>query len=279
MTAQMMSLDRRTDRRNAVLIAEKNDEFHQAMLQVDQTHTFYFDHPLDHVPGLLLLEGSVQLAQRLASAPCFVSSVEARFIKYVLFDAPIHLQADRGGGGGIRVRVEQAGLLRAEIVIRLSDCLVLPLAPAHQIHAAKGPCDGAPLGKWRAENVLIATPEETDGSITAQLLPIQADCLLTDSADVLHPLHLLEGFMQVQRYLNSQSATTARMRDILLGVSIRQTAPIPRGTAPLQIRGMIGFTETTTKHFSRQAVIACGDQIFAHCAIHTAQIGKAIKTG
>ena len=32
-------------------------------LLIDATHPYFFDHPCDHVPGMLLLEGCVQLAQ------------------------------------------------------------------------------------------------------------------------------------------------------------------------------------------------------------------------
>jgi 3-hydroxymyristoyl/3-hydroxydecanoyl-(acyl carrier protein) dehydratase len=33
-----------------------------ASLVVDPTHPYFFDHPCDHVPGMLLLEGCAQLA-------------------------------------------------------------------------------------------------------------------------------------------------------------------------------------------------------------------------
>jgi hypothetical protein len=35
----------------------------EAALIVDPTHPYFFDHPCDHVPGMLLLEGCAQLAQ------------------------------------------------------------------------------------------------------------------------------------------------------------------------------------------------------------------------
>jgi hypothetical protein len=273
---QMMALDRRCDARNGVLLPSFAGTPWQAELRVDQSHPFFFDHPLDHVPGLLLLEGAVQLAQRFAPAQHFVAGIEAAFLRYALFDAPIALNAARVAEGKIQVQISQAGHLRAEVTVDLRlNVMATPSAEA--VHSP--PCARNLLGKWRPENVLIGEPQIRGNQISAPMLPAPPDCLLCDSAQALHPLHLLESFMQVQRYLNNRSSDAARMRDILTGVSFAQTAPVLDLTATPTLQGSVEFGATNARRLSRAASIALGDRVFAHCALHTARALKTLKTG
>ncbi|MGX1133514.1 hypothetical protein RKD49_005704 [Streptomyces glaucescens] len=52
------------------------------LLRVDPSHRVYFDHPVDHVPGMLLLEAA---HQAVGGA---VRSLDCTFRRYVEFDAP-----------------------------------------------------------------------------------------------------------------------------------------------------------------------------------------------
>jgi hypothetical protein len=276
---QMMALDRRCDARNGVLLPTPGGAPWQAELRVDQSHPFFFDHPLDHAPGLLLLEGAVQLAQRFAPAQHFVAGIEAAFLKYALFNAPITLRATRQADV-IAVQISQGGQLRAEVSVQLALNTAAIVAEAAEAAGPPAqPCAKTLLGKWRAENVLIGTPQILGQQVSAQMLPAPPDCLLCDSAGPLHPLHLLESFMQMQRYLNSLAPDAARMRDILTGVSFAQTAPVLDRTATPTLRGSVDFSETAPKRLTRSATIALGDKVFAHCALHTARALKTLKTG
>src|SRR3954451_13757799 len=40
----------------------------EVQLPVDESHQYFFDHPLDHVPGMLLLEGLIRLAEHATSS-------------------------------------------------------------------------------------------------------------------------------------------------------------------------------------------------------------------
>ncbi|MGW0604810.1 ScbA/BarX family gamma-butyrolactone biosynthesis protein [Streptomyces sp. NPDC002640] len=63
-------------------------------LRVDTTHPLFFDHPLDHAPGLLLLEAVRQTALVLPSErPLSVTAVETSFRRYVELDAPCRIEA------------------------------------------------------------------------------------------------------------------------------------------------------------------------------------------
>jgi 2-oxo-3-(phosphooxy)propyl 3-oxoalkanoate synthase len=71
-----------------------------ASLTIDQIHPYFFDHPCDHVPGMLLLEGCAQLAQSVvgrvlaaAAQRVTVSAYDMDFYQFVECDAPVTLAA------------------------------------------------------------------------------------------------------------------------------------------------------------------------------------------
>ncbi|MER0446895.1 ScbA/BarX family gamma-butyrolactone biosynthesis protein [Streptomyces sp. Edi4] len=85
-------------------------------LRVDTGHPVLFDHPVDHVPGILLIEAAHQ-ATRAALGPhrCVsVLGMESVFTQYVELDSPCLIEATvlpGEAGGRVRTRVvaRQAG--------------------------------------------------------------------------------------------------------------------------------------------------------------------------
>ncbi|WP_136443371.1 AfsA-related hotdog domain-containing protein [Pacificoceanicola onchidii] len=277
----MSALDRRMDLRNAVLQYSPSDRPGVARLIIDQRHPFFFDHPLDHVPGLLLLEGAVQAAQNCATAPCYVSAIRAEFIQYVMFDDPVTVEtysAERNGRQCCKVEVHQADKLRARIEVELTR-QIRPLPRRADFHPGDGlqPCEGDLLNKVRAENVLITTPVVGKDSVEARLLPISNRCLFADSTQAVHPLYLLESFMQVQRYLNATADGDHRIRDILTGVSIEQLEPRSDLSGGVFLRGARDFSETGRGRLSRSAWLYAGQKPFAKCSIQTARVKTRAK--
>ena len=71
-----------------------------ASLIVDRSHSYFFDHPCDHVPGMLLLEGCAQLAVAAvaeaglaASRQAAITAYEADFTQFVECSPPTMLTA------------------------------------------------------------------------------------------------------------------------------------------------------------------------------------------
>jgi 2-oxo-3-(phosphooxy)propyl 3-oxoalkanoate synthase len=59
-------------------------------LRVDPTHPIFFDHPLDHVPGMLLVEAARQAVRAACSRPgADFALFEAEFIKLVELSDPV----------------------------------------------------------------------------------------------------------------------------------------------------------------------------------------------
>ncbi|MEW5354259.1 MULTISPECIES: ScbA/BarX family gamma-butyrolactone biosynthesis protein [unclassified Streptomyces] len=78
------------------------------LLHVDPRHPGYFEHPSDHVPGMVLLEAFRQAGHLAAARDCVLASLEARFRAFGELcrpivirsaarpDGPLHLTAHQG---------------------------------------------------------------------------------------------------------------------------------------------------------------------------------------
>ncbi|MFC9329646.1 ScbA/BarX family gamma-butyrolactone biosynthesis protein [Kitasatospora sp. NPDC057015] len=101
------------------------------LLRTDSRHPVLFDHPVDHVPGMLVLEAARQAAQRLRHPePVVPVEVVTSFDRYIELDQPCLVRAWLEPGVDkrrvpVRVTLEQDGRTAA-------DCRLVtePLAPA-----------------------------------------------------------------------------------------------------------------------------------------------------
>ncbi|MFJ3927313.1 ScbA/BarX family gamma-butyrolactone biosynthesis protein [Streptomyces sp. NPDC090022] len=96
-------------RENVVLAATRAPRRWQ--LRVDTTHPVLFDHPVDHVPGALLLEAARQAAHIVAGPlPTMATSMDARFTRFAELDAPCWIDAEREPGTDrVRTVIHQNG--------------------------------------------------------------------------------------------------------------------------------------------------------------------------
>ncbi|MET9290708.1 ScbA/BarX family gamma-butyrolactone biosynthesis protein [Streptomyces sp. NPDC003077] len=83
------------DRHKDVVLTPTQDE-HRWQLRVDPTHPVLFDHPVDHVPGMLLLESVRQAAHALTPTTglAIPTAMDVTFNRYVEFDAPCWIEAE-----------------------------------------------------------------------------------------------------------------------------------------------------------------------------------------
>ncbi|MFJ6700850.1 ScbA/BarX family gamma-butyrolactone biosynthesis protein [Streptomyces sp. NPDC091272] len=86
------------------------------LLRSDTTHPLFFDHPVDHVPGMLLLEAARQAAHAQAwPLPLYPYRLASTFFQYVEFNSDCHitaspLPAGHGALPGISMTAEQGGV-------------------------------------------------------------------------------------------------------------------------------------------------------------------------
>ncbi|MEU5219271.1 ScbA/BarX family gamma-butyrolactone biosynthesis protein [Streptomyces sp. NPDC020807] len=69
-------------------------------LRTDTGHPVLFDHPHDHVPGMVLLEAAVQAAQAALPEPVDATACDTEFFRYVEFDRPCLVTAEPGVADG-----------------------------------------------------------------------------------------------------------------------------------------------------------------------------------
>ncbi|MET9363216.1 ScbA/BarX family gamma-butyrolactone biosynthesis protein [Streptomyces sp. NPDC006632] len=78
-------------------------------IRVDTGHSVLYDHPHDHIPGMVLLEAAGQAARASLPRPAVPLGFDTAFDRYVEFDAPCLLTTTRLGPelhGRPRVRVD-----------------------------------------------------------------------------------------------------------------------------------------------------------------------------
>ncbi|MGK4579109.1 ScbA/BarX family gamma-butyrolactone biosynthesis protein [Kitasatospora sp. HPMI-4] len=105
-------------------------------LRVNWAHPTLFDHPTDHVPGMLLLEAARQAAQCLAGPGVVLpATMVNRFHRYVEFDAPCLVRArlsdsPRGADAyEVLVAVEQNGVVAYECALTVHCAPASPGGP------------------------------------------------------------------------------------------------------------------------------------------------------
>ncbi|GAA3114945.1 ScbA/BarX family gamma-butyrolactone biosynthesis protein [Streptomyces rectiviolaceus] len=97
----------RGDSRNVVL--SPTSEPNTWQLRVDTSHSVLFDHPHDHIPGMVLLEAAAQAAQAAAMPRAVVPvAFDTAFFRYVEFDRPCMITTEpltQDGEGHMSIKV------------------------------------------------------------------------------------------------------------------------------------------------------------------------------
>ncbi|MFE2480460.1 ScbA/BarX family gamma-butyrolactone biosynthesis protein [Streptomyces sp. NPDC059389] len=91
-------------------------------LRTDTAHPILFDHPVDHVPGMLLIEAVRQAAQAVSSPRAVVPvAMDTVFTRYAEFDSPCRFHAEPIAPDALRVHAHQNGALIFSSDVKLTD--------------------------------------------------------------------------------------------------------------------------------------------------------------
>lgn len=121
----------RIDPRDVVLAAPRGTDgaggtVHRWELRVDTGHPILFDHPVDHAPGMVLLEAARQAARAVTGLPdALPISLDSSFARYAELDSPCWIEAvagrpDAAGDVPVRVHGTQGAetVFTADVVLR-----------------------------------------------------------------------------------------------------------------------------------------------------------------
>jgi len=175
-TPSVSVLSDRSDRSDRA--PDGRGEQRTALLLVDQTHPFFFDHPLDHVPATLLTAGLLELAGPPGDPTGGRVLLRLRVPTMAEFGAPVSLSAElprSSPGRHWSVRVAQVGNLVAEGELRFDPDLDPEPAAAGGARSPAGlrpePVQAELVHRRRPENVLLGAPRTRGEWLVAPLLP------------------------------------------------------------------------------------------------------------
>lgn len=209
-----------------------------ATLVVNEAHNYFFDHPLDHVPGILLLEGILQLAEHAVNSGEYLRSIDLKFRKFCEKTRPILLTSRLGSLRELEVEIQQD---QASIATCNVTCAPQPDdVPMLEYDAANPPSpfpDPRMLHKRDSANVLVSAYRQIPGkdSFECDLLPPVAGHILNEGTDgyvsllyiletarqfVMLLAHVFEGIpldqpmnlVRIQLWLDRPVPRTARLR-------------------------------------------------------------------
>ncbi|MER5754144.1 ScbA/BarX family gamma-butyrolactone biosynthesis protein [Streptomyces sp. NPDC002088] len=87
----------------ADVVLAPTDRSDRWQLRVDTAHPVFFDHPLDHVPGMLLLEAARQAARWWTDGRRAPVGYHARFHRYAELDSPTWIELASEDGAELQV--------------------------------------------------------------------------------------------------------------------------------------------------------------------------------
>jgi len=217
-----------------------------AQLLVNEAHPYFFDHPLDHVPGILLIEGVLQLAE-LAIPPrsgrvAYVNALEIKFQRYVQKEGAIDLQLEQDKDLPVfRAKVRQGGKLMCTCTLGIA------YGPAHEAlpaapFTATACRDKAVLHKDRQENVLVSDMSDVARGLSVETLK-PADEHFFQKGGPKH--YSMVYFLEVARQCFMQIAHTHRRIPLgtpmnLVALSFTLDRPIPTNS-PLLLAPQADF--------------------------------------
>lgn len=206
-----------------------------ATLRVDESHPYFFDHPLDHLPGILMLEGMLQLAEwstvPQAGQEIYVNAVKLSFRRFCEKDAAAVIRMAPGAPG----RFEGTGAQNDAVACRFNLSVAQAPADAAPV-AAPQPTRGRPemalLHKHRAENVLVTPLFDLPGGVKAceTHVPPVGHILGDGSTGYYGMLYLLETSRQfLMLVAHTVWEAPLGMPMNLLSIQLELERPAPRG--------------------------------------------------
>ncbi|MGW3952337.1 ScbA/BarX family gamma-butyrolactone biosynthesis protein [Streptomyces sp. NPDC004752] len=80
------------------VVLSPTDETNRFQLRLDIRHPILFDHPVDHAPGMALIEAARQATTATLGRVSLPLCIETDFMRYAELDAPCYLEAQRVPG-------------------------------------------------------------------------------------------------------------------------------------------------------------------------------------
>ncbi|KAA0680607.1 AfsA-related hotdog domain-containing protein [Roseomonas genomospecies 6] len=240
----------------------------------DPGHPFYFDHPLGHLPGLLLLDIATAAVER-AAAPhgaegLWFDRFEVTFRALAALHTPLDIRVtEEGPDGSHRCILSQRGKTCAEFAghgtVRQPDTGGAPVAGPPFT-----PVPLAAVRKLRPENVFLGEPRDGEHRPLAAA-GRGASALAAAHGGFYRPVYLAECFLQLcrasRREAGPKPGVIPASREVLVRLGGHLPRPVP-DTAALSIAfdesDPVGFSPADPRSFRRTASILSNNDPVCH---------------
>ncbi|WP_342238497.1 AfsA-related hotdog domain-containing protein, partial [Inquilinus sp. OTU3971] len=169
------------------------------LAHVDLRHDFYFDHPLGHLPGLLLLDVALAAVAeaRVSAAPPWFAQFDIAFRAIAALHRPLEIELFVGSAADrtTRCTLSQGGRLCAEAQVTEGEDAQPGAAPM-PAEAAFAALDPRSIRKARPENVFLG---QAGAGAAIQLPHRLASALPASDRGRYAPVYLAECFLQLCR--------------------------------------------------------------------------------
>jgi A-factor biosynthesis hotdog domain len=132
--------------------------------RVDLGDPVFFDHPLDHVPGMLLAVAILELAEHSSMLEPDNVTFQLTFTRFCELGAPVEVTATREAGGSSRIEFIQSGRSIAKGLLARRD--TQPLTERAAVPAlGDGPISGELVHRANPRNIAVGPLTIEDGRV------------------------------------------------------------------------------------------------------------------
>jgi hypothetical protein len=231
-----------------------------ADLSIDQTDPFFFDHPLDHVPGMLMVCGMVNFARtcghtlpegRVKAAMSFRAMCELDPLPVLLLEST--------ESGRRNVRVTQDSLTVADGWFEFATVdNVLPWEGQADGNG-QAAAEASLVHRARSENIMLGDPWRVDDEVTAPVLPPRRGHSLSGPRPDVHSVEsLVEAGRQFSTWLPHRfGAWPLDAQMLWVGVTVDLPMALPR-SLPVALRWQVASTPRDKAKFHFDLIAADG---------------------
>jgi acyl transferase domain-containing protein/3-hydroxymyristoyl/3-hydroxydecanoyl-(acyl carrier protein) dehydratase len=230
----------RTDPRHRTIDSVESDGSRvRARILVDESHPFFFDHPYDHVPGVLFVDAAQQLTEWLATAlggdplrrQLYVDDFSMRFERWGDPAKPLWIDSHR------LTRTDGAwhltGSISGEEECARFTCRfrAASLPPSEGQTPTASPATADLVHKTHPENILVSEPRRAeDGVVAIGLQPPPGHALRSAPAEHATLTQLAEWARQFST-ARAHALEEEPFEERFILLSVRLTLAAPIGTA------------------------------------------------
>ncbi len=144
-----------------IINCEKTGNRATAELVVDESHSYFFDHPLDHVPGILMIHGCEELLDWYIDGDYISTGMKIRFTRFLEKEGhnSIHLKQKSPEQFNFEIRQNDVVVCLLEIKVELQNPGVIKGEVADKIMSIE---QKKFTHKHRTENILVSALDNAD---------------------------------------------------------------------------------------------------------------------